>query len=199
AELCPLPGDDLPPFADQRPLVEAVAEFVTGNPLPVVSDRSLASIVFTDIVSSTDQLSEVGDGAWRATLDQHDALIERSVMRFRGEIVKTTGDGSVAVFDGPGRAVECAAAISAGASSHGLQIRAGVHTGEIERRGRDISGLAVHLAARVADCAGADEVVVTRTVTDLVAGSGLAFDSLGEYELKGIRGEWPLYRLRTTR
>ena len=162
---------------------------MTVRPLPVSAARSLATIVFTDIVSSTDKLTEVGDAAWRGTLDRHDALVERSVVRFRGRVVKSTGDGAVAVFDGPGRAVECAAAIAAGASALGLRIRAGVHTGEVEYRDDDISGVAVHLAARVGGLAGPDEVVVTRTVTDLVAGSELTFEDYGEHELEGINGQ----------
>jgi class 3 adenylate cyclase len=191
-----LPGEDLPPFADQGPLVELVSEFLPDHALRVTPDRSLATIVFTDIVGSTETLASVGDASWRTVLDRHDALVERSVSRFGGRIVNTTGDGAVAIFDGPSRAVECAAAVVAGASSIGLRIRAGVHTGEVERRGDDISGLAVHLAARVGAFAGPDEVVVTRTVTDLAAGSGLVFDDLGEHELKGIEGRWQLHRLR---
>lgn len=191
-----LPGEDLAPFADQGPFVEMVSEFLPGHSLPVTPDRLLATIVFTDIVGSTETLAAVGDASWRTVLDRHDALVERSVARFGGRIVNTTGDGAVVIFDGPSRAVKCAAAIVAGASSLGLRIRAGVHTGEVERRGDDISGLAVHLAARVGASAGPDEVVVTRTVTDLAAGSGLGFDDLGEHELKGIEGRWQLLRLQ---
>jgi class 3 adenylate cyclase len=149
--------------------------------------------MFTDIIDSTKQLIEHGDREWKAVLDRHDALIDRALDRYRGRKVNPTGDGVLATFDGPARAVQCACAIRDGVAAFGIEIRAGVHTGEVELRGDDVSGLAVHLGARVAAFAGPSEVLVTRTVTDLVAGSGLHFTGRGEHELKGLPGSWPLY------
>jgi class 3 adenylate cyclase len=159
-------------------------------------DRVLASILFTDIVDSTRRAAELGDRSWRLLLNRHDALSERQVERYGGRLVKTTGDGVLAVFDGPARSVRCARAISDGAQALGLEVRAGVHTGEVELRGDDIAGLGVNIAARVESLAQPGEVLVSRTVTDLVAGSGLDFADRGEHDLKGVPGRWRLFAAR---
>jgi class 3 adenylate cyclase len=153
----------------------------------------LATVLFTDIVDSTRRATDLGDKQWRLLLNQHDALAERQVTRHGGRLVKTTGDGILATFDGPARSVRCARAISDGAQGLGVQVRAGVHTGEIELRGDDIAGLGVHIASRIESLARPGEVLVSRTVTDLVAGSGLEFEGRGEHDLKGVPGSWPLF------
>ncbi len=194
ARLLEVGGEDDVLAADPTPeLLDAIEEFVTGiRPTPVL-ERVLSTVLFTDIVSSTTRAAAVGDRAWRDALDQFDALSRQMLRRFRGTYVKSTGDGTLATFDGPARAVECARSIAAAMPMLGLEIRAGLHTGEIERRGDDVAGLAVHIAARVAALAAGGQVLVSRTVTDLVAGSGIAFDDLGEHELKGVPGTWRLY------
>jgi class 3 adenylate cyclase len=149
-------------------------------------------VLFTDIVGSTDTAAALGDRRWREVLDRHDALTQEHVARFRGRVVKTTGDGALATFDGPARAIRCAVALRDAVSAAGVELRAGIHTGEVEQRGADIGGIAVHLAARVQALAGAREVLVSRTVADLVAGSGIAFSDRGEHELKGVPGRWRL-------
>lgn len=188
-----LPGEDHLIWADPEPIFDAVEEFVTGVPAADVPDRVLTTVLFTDIVASTEAAAALGDGAWRRTLDRHDELVARYLERYRGRRVKSTGDGVLAVFDGPARAVRCAQALADAVSSLGLEIRAGVHTGEAEVRDDDIGGLAVHIGARVAAAAGPGEVVATRTVKDLVAGSGIAFTSHGTRALKGVPGEWELF------
>lgn len=176
-------------------VVAEIEEFVTGAHTWPAADRRLASILFTDVVDSTRHLAEVGDGRWRALLDAHDQLIDVEVERHRGRVVARTGDGCVALFDGPREALLCGRAILTGAEQLGLELRAGTHTGEIELRGDDIAGMAVHLAARVSACAGPGELLATRTVRDLVAGSTFFFVDVGERELKGIPERWELYRL----
>jgi class 3 adenylate cyclase len=153
----------------------------------------LATVLFTDIVGSTERAAELGDRAWRSVLDRHDELVEREVKRHRGTLVKTTGDGALATFDGPARGVRAAQAIVSAVRALGIEVRAGVHTGEIERRGDDIGGIGVHIGARVAGEAGPSEVLVSSTVRDLVVGSGLVFDPRGEHDLKGVPGPWRLY------
>jgi class 3 adenylate cyclase/pimeloyl-ACP methyl ester carboxylesterase len=192
AQLVEIPGLDHI-FGDNASWVDAWEEFITGRPPAPEPDRALATVMFTDIVDSTKHLSARGDRAWRDVLDRHDALVDRALERFRGRKVNATGDGVLATFDGPARAVQCACAIRDGVAALDVEARAGVHTGEIELRGDDVSGFAVHLGARVSAAAGANEVLVTRTVTDLVAGSGLVFADRGEHELKGIDGTWQLY------
>ena len=157
------------------------------------SSAVLATVLFTDIVDSTRRAAELGDQKWRGVLDSHDQLAKQSVERHRGTLVKTTGDGILATFDGPGRAVRCALAFSSAAGQLGIPLRAGLHTGEIEMRGRDIGGIAVHAAARVMAQAGPGETLVSRVVTDLVAGAGLGFAERGSHELKGIPGRWELF------
>jgi class 3 adenylate cyclase len=155
----------------------------------------LATVLFTDIVESTSRAAELGDRRWRELLDRHDALVRGALQRHRGREVKTTGDGFLAMFDGPARAVRCAAAIGDGARALGIEVRAGLHCGEVEVRGDDIGGLGVHVAARVMSLAGASEVLVSQTVKDLTIGSGLGFEGRGTHALKGVPGEWALYRL----
>jgi class 3 adenylate cyclase len=188
-----LPGDDHLIWADPDPIFDLVEEFVTGVPPAEVPDRVLVTVLFTDIVGSTETAAAVGDDAWRRMLDRHDETVRRYLRRYQGREIKSTGDGFLAIFDGPARAVRCAQAIADAAVALGLQIRAGVHTGEVEKRGEDIGGVAVHVGARIAAAAGAGEVLASRTVKDLVAGSGIAFTSRGTHELKGVPGQWELY------
>jgi class 3 adenylate cyclase len=177
----------------RRPWLDAFEELVTGQRAAPNVDRVLATVLFTDIVSSTELATERGDAAWRNVLDRHDAAARREVEAHRGVLVKSTGDGVLARFDGPGRAVACARAISRDVAGLGVQVRAGAHTGEVELRGDDIGGIAVHIASRVAGLAGPDEVLVSRTVKDLTAGSGIAFDDRGEHTLKGVAEPWRLF------
>jgi class 3 adenylate cyclase len=152
--------------------------------------------LFTDIVGSTDRARQLGDKAWRELLAAHDSTVRREIARFRGREVKTLGDGFLAVFDGPARAIRCAKAITESMEPLGIQVRAGLHTGEVEGSESDVQGIAVHLAARIMDEAGAGEVVVSRTVKDLVAGSDIEFDDTGEHFLRGIEQKWQLFRVR---
>jgi class 3 adenylate cyclase len=189
-----LPDADHVAIAEDAPdAFDDIREFLTGGREPVSSDRLLATVLFTDIVGSTDHAAAVGDQRWRSLLDRHDDVVREQLRRFRGREVKTTGDGFLAAFDGPARAVECALATVAAVRPLGLDLRAGVHTGECEQRGDDLGGIAVHIGARVAALAAPNEVLVSRTVTDLVAGSGLRFVDRGEHELKGVPNRWQLY------
>jgi pimeloyl-ACP methyl ester carboxylesterase len=171
----------------------AIEEFLTGSRGAAVTDRILSTVLFTDIIGSTEKAARLGDQRWRHLLDDHHALIRRHLARFRGHEVKTTGDGFLATFDGPARGVRCACAIAEEIKSLGIDIRAGLHTGECEIIGDDVGGIAVHIGARVAALAGAGEVLVSSTVKDLVAGSGLHFDPRGAKSLKGIPGEWQIF------
>jgi len=157
------------------------------------SDRLLATVLFSDIVGSTEQASALGDRAWGEHLEQHDRAIDRQLARFGGHLVKRTGDGVLATFDGPARAVRCATAIRDAVLLLGLNVRVGLHAGEIERRGDDIAGIAVHLAQRIQSMARPGEVLVSRTVVDLVVGSDLQFADRGEHELRGVRDAWRLF------
>jgi pimeloyl-ACP methyl ester carboxylesterase len=177
----------------RRQWVDAFEELVTGHRAAPDVDRVLATVLFTDIVSSTEMATEGGDAAWRTILDRHDAAVRREVEAHRGVLVKSTGDGVLARFDGPGRAVTCARAIGRDVAALGLRVRAGAHTGEVELRGDDIGGIAVHIASRVAGLAGPGEILVSRTVKDLTAGSGIAFEDRGEHALKGVADPWQLY------
>jgi class 3 adenylate cyclase len=172
-----------------------IEEFITGHREKPSTDfeRVLATVLFTDIVDSTRSAAEMGDQAWRRLLDNHDQMAKQLVEQHRGSLIKTTGDGILATFDGPGRAVRCALAFGAAAKQIGLPLRAGLHTGEIEIRGRDIGGIAVHAAARVMAQSKSSEVLVSRVVTDLVAGAGLKFSERGSHELKGLPGRWDLF------
>jgi class 3 adenylate cyclase len=190
-----LPGQDWEVAAgDLNPVMEEIQTFVTGvRPRPVF-DRVLATVLFTDIVGSTTQLSEMGDQQWSEILERHDRLAAHEIDQFRGRRVKTTGDGLVAVFDGPARAIRCAQSIQQVVQPLGIKIRAGLHTGEIETRpNEDIAGIAVHIASRVSSLADQNEILVSRTVVDLVAGSGIEFDDRGEKELKGVPNSWRIF------
>lgn len=181
---------------DADALLDEIEEFLTGvRPVPAV-ERVLATVLFTDIVDSTKRAVELGDERWKELLGRHDAQVRRQLERFHGREVNTTGDGFLARFDGPARAIRCAIAIRDVLRSLGLEMRAGVHTGEVELRDDDISGIAVHVAARVAAAAEAGEVLVSRIVVDLVAGSGLGFADRGEHILKGVAGEWGLFAVK---
>jgi pimeloyl-ACP methyl ester carboxylesterase len=194
ARLLEQPGDDhLPWLGESEGVLDAIEEFVTGSRHHVDEERILATVLFTDIVDSTRRAAELGDRRWREVLDGFEGLAAREVERFRGRTVKTLGDGMLAVFDGPARGVRCAESIRDRVADLGLELRAGLHVGECELRGDDIGGLAVHIGARVAGLAGSGEVLVSRTVRDLVAGSGLRFAERGEHELKGVPERWPLY------
>jgi pimeloyl-ACP methyl ester carboxylesterase len=188
-------GDHLFFSGEVEALLGDIEEFVTGHresPSPDF-ERVLATVLFTDIIGSTRSAAEMGDQAWRRLLDDHDQLAKQVVAKHRGALVKTTGDGILATFDGPGRAVRCALAFETAAKQIGLPVRAGLHTGEIEMRGSDIGGIAVHAAARVMAQCQSSEVLVSRVVTDLVAGAGLKFSERGSYELKGLPGRWDLF------
>ncbi|HEY2815301.1 MAG TPA: adenylate/guanylate cyclase domain-containing protein [Acidimicrobiales bacterium] len=194
AKLVELPGEDHLPFAgDTDALLGEIEEFLTGTRATPSTDRMLATILFTDIVDSTQRAVGSGDRRWRDLLDNHDRMAERQVQRFGGRLVKTTGDGMLATFDGPARAIQSGLAICDGARQLGIEVRVGVHTGEVERRGDDIAGIGVHIAARVETHAQPGEVWVSRTVTDLVAGSGINFGDRGEHQLKGVPGTWQLF------
>ena len=194
ARFVELPGTESILFLDDTdPLVDELEELITGTRATRPPERVLATVLFTDIVGSTVRASEVGDRAWRELLDDHHALVRAELAAHGGDEVKTMGDGFLATFDGPARAVRCALRVAQRSGSAGVPVRAGVHTGECERVGSDVAGIAVHIAARVMGEAGAGEVVVSRTVTDLVAGSGLRFDPRGPQTLRGVPGEWELF------
>jgi pimeloyl-ACP methyl ester carboxylesterase len=189
-----LPGTDHIFWSQNGDAVaDEIEEFVTGGRRGGEPDRVLATLLFTDIVGSTARAAALGDRRWRELLDEHDAAVRRQLDRFGGREIDTAGDGFFAAFDGPGHAIRCARAISEALTPLDLQIRAGVHTGEVEVRGNGMGGLAVHIAARVAALAGGDEVLVSGTVKDLLAGSGLQFDDRGEHELKGVPGTWRVF------
>jgi class 3 adenylate cyclase/pimeloyl-ACP methyl ester carboxylesterase len=190
-----LPGDDwMIDAGDRERPMDEVQTFITGvRPTPVF-DRVLSTVLFTDIVGSTTRLSAMGDQRWVRILEDHDRLAAQEIEAFRGRRVKTTGDGVVATFDGPARAIRCAQSIQQLVRPLGIAVRAGLHTGEIETRpDNDIAGLAVHIASRVASLAGEDEILVSRTVVDLVAGSGIDFEDKGERELKGVDKPWQIF------
>jgi class 3 adenylate cyclase len=195
AKYVELPGDEHMLYGrNGEAILGEIREFVTGvRGAPHVTDRVLATILFTDIVSSTQRAAELGDQRWRELLDEHDAVVRAEVVRFRGKLIKTTGDGALATFDGPTRAIEAARTIARAARGLDLQIRAGLHTGECELRGEDVGGIAVHIASRIAALADAGEVVVSRTVKDLAGGSGIAFMERGVHTLKGVPDAWHLF------
>jgi len=196
AKYVELPGDNHPQWSgDVDALVDEGEEFVTGERHTVEPDRILATVLFTDIVGSTERAALLGDRRWRDLLDDHHTVVRRELARFRGREVHTAGDGFLATFDGPARAARCALTITQAVRTLGLEVRAGVHTGEVEVMGDDIGGIAVHTGARVAAEAGPGEVLVSSTVKDLVAGSGIDFDDRGVHTLKGVPGEWRLYRV----
>jgi class 3 adenylate cyclase len=196
ARFVELPGGDNSPWAgEQDAVLDEVEEFLTGRRHTPSIDRVLATVLFTDIVGSTERAAAMGDDRWGELLAEHHERVRTELERFRGREIHTAGDGFLATFDGPARAVLCARAIASGVRDLGIEIRAGVHTGEIELDGDEIRGIAVHIGARVAALAGASEVLVSSTVKDLVAGSGLAFEDAGEHELKGVPDHRRLYRV----
>jgi class 3 adenylate cyclase/pimeloyl-ACP methyl ester carboxylesterase len=198
AKYVEVPGRNVYHFVDPwRESVKEVAEFLTGHQAEVDDDRVLATVLFTDIVDSTKRAAEMGDRDWRALLDAHDAVVRSQLDRFRGREVNTSGDGFLATFDGPQRAIRCAMAIRDAVRPLGIAVRAGLHTGECEIRGDDIGGIAVHIGARVSALAGPDDVLVSSTLRDLVIGSGLEFDDRGTHQLKGVPGDWHLFAVRS--
>src|SRR4051794_2807945 len=194
ARMIEFEGDDHVPFTgDFNPMVDEMEEFLTGTRQVRPLDRVLATVMFTDIVDSTRRAAEAGDRGWRELIQRHDELTRRQLDRFRGREIKTLGDGFLATFDGPARAIECACAIRDGVSPLGLEVRAGLHTGECELGGGDVRGMAVNIGARVGALADSNEVLVSSTVKDLVVGADLRFAERGEHELKGVPGRWRLY------
>jgi class 3 adenylate cyclase len=189
-----VPGTDLWYFTENPDdLADRLEEFITGKPPVAEPTRALATVLFTDIVGSTTSASELGDRRWTEILDEHDAIVDQELSRHRGRKVNPTGDGLLATFDGPARGVRCAHAICDRVRALGITVRAGLHTGEVELRGDDIGGIAVHIGQRISSLAGPSEVLVSRTVRDLVVGSGLDFEPRGERSLKGIPGTWEVY------
>ena len=194
AKYVELPGRNMYHFVEPwRPSFQEIAEFLTGQRAEVTDDRVLATLLFTDIVDSTRRAAVMGDRDWHAVLDAHDAVVRSQLARFRGREVNTSGDGFLAMFDGPQRAIRCAMAIRDAVQALGIEVRAGLHTGECEVRGDDIGGIGVHIGARVSALAGPNEVLVSSTLRDLVIGSGLEFEERGAHELKGVPGEWRLF------
>jgi class 3 adenylate cyclase len=194
AKYVELPGRNMWHFVEPwRDSFQVIAEFLTGEQPDVADDRVLATVLFTDIVDSTRRAAEMGDRDWHALLDAHDAVVRSQLARFRGREVNTSGDGFLVMFDGPQRAIRCAIAIRDAVHTLGIQVRAGLHTGECEVRGDDIGGIGVHIGARVSALAGPNDVLVSSTLRDLVIGSGLEFVERGAHELKGVPGEWRLF------
>jgi len=193
-----VPGSEVFTFTgDNEPLLDEIEEFLTGARRAPDAERILATVMFSDIVDSTSKAAELGDRGWRAVLESIESAVTRDLVRFRGRAVKSMGDGFLATFDGPARAIHCATAIRDSARSQfGLEVRTGLHTGEIELIGNDVGGIAVHIGARVGAFAGPGEVVVSGTVKDLVVGSGIEFEDRGERELKGVPGPWRLWAVK---
>jgi class 3 adenylate cyclase len=186
-------GDHFPWIGDSEAVIGEVEEFVTGVRHAPDPDRVLATVLFTDIVGSTERASTLGDHEWRGVLERHHRMVRSALDRFRGREVNTAGDGFLAAFDGPARGIRCACAIAEAVGRLGIEIRAGLHTGEVEVIAEDIAGIAVHTGARIAATAGPSEVIVSSIVKDLVAGSGLSFEDRGVHHLKGVAGEWHLF------
>lgn len=184
------------PWTDDTDTVGEIEEFLTGTRHAPAGNRRLATVLFTDIVQSTEAVGSLGDKAWRERLDRHDVLADRQISRYGGKLVKSLGDGLLATFDGPASAIRCAGAMADGVTQIGVAIRCGVHVGEIEQRDDDIAGIAVHVAARICSAAEAGEILVSRTVTDLVAGSGIEFEDRGGHELKGVPGSFQLFAVK---
>ena len=194
AELRELPGRDSISFGDGiEAYLEAVEEFTLGTVSEREGDRALATVLFTDIVGSTSHAAKLGDRQWRETLEGHDRLTRRLVDRYGGRAIKSTGDGFLATFDGPARAVRCASALTAQVDELGIELRAGLHAGEVELIGADVGGMAVHIGARIGALGGPGEVLTSSTVRDLVVGSGIEFSERGEHELKGVPGTWRVF------
>jgi class 3 adenylate cyclase len=195
SKLIELPGDDHYWVVGNDDIAEEVEAFLTGERPRPRTDRVLTTVLFTDIVGSTERASALGDHEWKLLLERHDAILRREIEMLDGREIDTAGDGFFATFDGPARAVRCALAIGGAVRTLGLEIRAGCHTGEVELRGDDVAGIAVHIGARISALAGPSQVLVSSTVKELVAGSGLAFQDAGEHELKGVPDRWHLFRV----
>ncbi len=195
ARFVQVPGRDVHLW-DDEPVLDLIEEFLTGDAPTPSGDRVLATVLFTDIVGSTEQAADLGDNAWRKKLDEHDSVAALLVERYKGRFIKGTGDGTLATFEGPGKAIRCVHDLRDKLRAIGIRIRAGIHTGEIELRGGDIGGLAVHIAARVLNEAKGEEVWCSRTVKDLVVGSGITFEDRGARRLKGVPDEWQLFAVR---
>ena len=199
ARFIELPGDEhVIAAGDVDRLADEIEEFLTGERPAPEPDRVLTTVLFTDIVGSTDRAVALGDREWSELLERHHVLVRAELERYRGREVDTAGDGFLATFDGPARAVRCACAIRDAVRTIGLDVRAGVHTGEVQLRGESVAGIAVHTGARIAALGGAGEVLVSRTVTDLTSGSGVVFEPRGEHELKGVPGPWQVYAVAAT-
>jgi class 3 adenylate cyclase len=186
-------SDSLFSVGDSQAILGEIEEFLTGERHVHEPDRVLATVLFSDIVGSTERAAEMGDSRWRSMLERHDQLVRREVQRHRGHWVQSTGDGILATFDGPARAVRAATSIGEAVRDLGVELRMGLHTGEVEVIGDDVGGIAVHIGARVMGKAGAGEVLVSSTVKDLVVGSGIGFEPRGAHELRGVPGEWTLF------
>jgi class 3 adenylate cyclase/pimeloyl-ACP methyl ester carboxylesterase len=199
ARFVELPGSENDIFLGETgPALAEITKFLDeAKPASTGDDRPLATVLFTDMVASTEHLAEQGDQAWRVVLDAHDAAMAHIVADYGGRLIKSTGDGILATFDGPARAVRCAAKVLDAAHGEGITLRAGLHTGEIEVRPGDIAGIAVHTASRIAHLAGPNEILVSRTVVDLTAGADLQFQPHGEHQLKGVPGTWPLFKVQS--
>jgi class 3 adenylate cyclase/pimeloyl-ACP methyl ester carboxylesterase len=199
AKYVELPGRNMYHLVEPwRESFHEIYDFLTGHQVEVADDRVLATVLFTDIVDSTRHPADIGDRDWHALLDAHDAVVRTQLARFRGREVNTSGDGFLAMFDGPQRAIRCAMAIRNAVRALGIEVRAGLHTGECEVRGDDIGGIGVHIGARVSALAGPNDVLVSSTLRDLVIGSGLEFEERGTHELKGVPGEWRLFAVAST-
>jgi class 3 adenylate cyclase len=193
AKLVELPGDDHVYFVGNADaIIDEIQEFLTGMRGTTEADRVLATVLFVDMVGSTERVAAVGDARWRDLLATYHGQVGKQVTRFRGRVIDTAGDGALAIFDGPARAIRCAEAVKGVLASQGVTVRAGLHTGECEVSGDKIVGIAVHIAARVSALAGPGEILVSNTVKDLVAGSGLHFSDRGSHVLKGVPGKWRL-------
>lgn len=196
SKLVEMPGGDHTVAVNSDQIVGEIQEFLTGSRRVTDSDRVLATVLFTDIVESTRRAAEMGDMRWRNLMEEHDSISRTEIERFRGiQVGKTLGDGFLATFDGPARALRCASSIVNRVRGLGIEVRAGLHTGECEIRGNNVTGIAVNIGARVLDFAGPGEVLVTGTVKDLVIGTGIEFADRGSYSLKGVPGEWRLFQL----
>jgi class 3 adenylate cyclase len=199
ARLVELEGSDHWPFVgDVDAIIGEIEQFMTGARATHASDRVLATVLFTDIVGSTERAAELGDRAWRAVLQEHDELVRAQLAAYGGREIKQTGDGFLSTFDRPARAVRCASTIAMEASAVGIRVRAGLHTGECEQSGSDVSGLAVHIGARIGALAAPGEVLVSGTLRDLVLGSGIEFSDRGVHSLKGVPGDWRVFAVADT-
>jgi pimeloyl-ACP methyl ester carboxylesterase len=196
AKYVELPGRDHSIVGNPEQIINEIQEFLTGTRRTEEPDRVLATVMFTDLVGSTEKAAELGDQKWRALLDAHERLVRVELERYRGREIKTTGDGFLATFDGPARALRCGLAITEGVKAIGLAAKVGIHSGEIELRGSDVAGIAVHIASRVGSLAQPSEVLASETVKGIVAGSGIVFEERGEHELKGIPERWRLFAVK---